>query len=81
MFGVRTEADAAATRAATPKARELFRRELQRVPVHYELSGGSKISAVRKEKKWDPKKTGTSFGTKNKRLKYVKTSQTLKICL
>ena len=40
MFGVRTEADAAATRAATPKARELFRRELQRVPVHYELSGG-----------------------------------------
>ena len=40
MFGVRTEADAAATRVATPKARELFRRELQRVPVHYELSGG-----------------------------------------
>ena len=40
MFGVRTEADAAATRAATPKARELFRRELQRVPVHYEVSGG-----------------------------------------
>ena len=33
MFGVRTEADAEATRAATPKARELFRRELQRVPV------------------------------------------------
>ena len=28
MFGVRTEADAAATRAATPRARELFRREL-----------------------------------------------------
>lgn len=35
MFGVRTEADAAATRAATPKARELFRRELQRIPVHF----------------------------------------------
>ena len=35
MFGVRTEADAAATRAATPKARELFRRELPRVPVHF----------------------------------------------
>ena len=35
MFGVRTEADAAATRAATPKARELFRRELQRIPVRF----------------------------------------------
>ena len=33
MFGVRTEADAAATKAAMPKARELFRRELARVPV------------------------------------------------
>lgn len=33
MFGVRTEADAAATRAAAPKARALFRRELARVPV------------------------------------------------
>ncbi len=38
MFGVRTEADAAATRAATPKARELFRRELQRIPVHFAVS-------------------------------------------
>ena len=41
----------------------------------------SKISAVRKEEKWDPKKNGTSFGTKNKRLKYVKTGSILKICL
>ena len=47
MFGVRTEADAAATRAATPKARELFRRELQRVPVHYELSGGVEDGGVK----------------------------------
>lgn len=36
MFGVRTEADAAATRAAAPKARELFRRELPRVPVAFQ---------------------------------------------
>ena len=47
MFGVRTEADAAATRAATPKARELFRRELQRIPVHYELSGGVEDGGVK----------------------------------
>ena len=47
MFGVRTEADAAATRVATPKARELFRRELQRVPVHYELSGGVEDGGVK----------------------------------
>ncbi len=40
MFGVRTEADAAATRAAIPMLRELFRRELQRVPVWYTVSGG-----------------------------------------
>ena len=38
MFGVRTEADAAATRAATPKARELFRRELQRIPVDFAVT-------------------------------------------
>ena len=38
MFGVRTEADAAATRAATPKARELFRRELPRVAVRYTVA-------------------------------------------
>ena len=38
MFGVRTEADAAATRAATPKARELFRRELPRVPVQFSVA-------------------------------------------
>ncbi len=38
MFGVRTEADAAATRAATPKARELFRRELCRIPVQFEAA-------------------------------------------
>lgn len=38
MFGVRTEADAAATRAATPKARELFRRELQRIPVEFTVT-------------------------------------------
>ena len=38
MFGVRTEADAAATRAATPRARELFRRELQRIPVEFTVT-------------------------------------------
>lgn len=38
MFGVRTEADAAATRATTPKARELFRRELQRIPVDFAVT-------------------------------------------
>ena len=38
MFGVRTEADAARTRAATPKARELFRREYERVPVDFALT-------------------------------------------
>ena len=38
MFGVRTEADAAATRTATPKARELFRRELQRIPVDFAVT-------------------------------------------
>ena len=38
MFGVRTEQDAAATRAAAPRARELYRRELARVPVDFEVS-------------------------------------------
>lgn len=33
MFGVRTEADTAAAKAALPKLRELYRRELARVPV------------------------------------------------
>lgn len=37
MFGVRTELDAEKTRAATPKARELFRRELERVPVKFSV--------------------------------------------
>ena len=47
MFGVRTEADAEATRAATPKARELFRRELQRVPVRYTVSGGVEDGGIK----------------------------------
>lgn len=38
LFGVRTEADAAATRAAAPKARELYRRELARVPVDFAVA-------------------------------------------
>ncbi|MGN0975408.1 MAG: U32 family peptidase [Gemmiger sp.] len=38
MFGVRTEADAAATRAAAPRARELYRREMSRVPVRFTLT-------------------------------------------
>ena len=49
MFGVRTEADAAATRAATPKARELFRRELQRIPVRFTVffeEEGVKLTAA-----------------------------------
>lgn len=49
MFGVRTEADAAATRAATPKARELFRRELSRIPVDFRLelsAEGAKLTAA-----------------------------------
>ena len=47
MFGVRTEADAAATKAAAPKARELFRRELPRVPVHYTLEGGVEDGGIK----------------------------------
>ena len=49
MFGVRTEADAAATRAATLKARELFRRELPRVPVDFAVAfeaEGVKLTAA-----------------------------------
>ncbi len=38
MFGVRTAADAAATRAALPRARELYRREFARVPVDFALT-------------------------------------------
>ena len=41
------EADAAATRAATPKARELFRRELQRVPIQYTVSGGVEDGGIK----------------------------------
>ena len=37
MFGVRTEADAAAAKAAAPKLRELFRREYPGVPVDLSL--------------------------------------------
>ena len=37
MFGVRTEADTAATKAALPKARDLYRRERPRVPVALDL--------------------------------------------
>ena len=47
MFGVRTEADAAATKAAAPKARELFRRDLPRVPVHYTLEGGVEDGGIK----------------------------------
>lgn len=35
MFGVRTAQDAAASRAALPRLRELYRRERQRVPVTF----------------------------------------------
>ena len=52
LFGVRTEADAAATRAAAPKARELFRRELQRVPVDFTVAfdaEGVKLTAADRE--------------------------------
>lgn len=37
MFGVRTEQDAARTREALPKARELFRREFQRIAVNMDI--------------------------------------------
>ncbi|MDD4849348.1 MAG: U32 family peptidase [Gemmiger sp.] len=48
LFGVRTAEDSAKTKAATPKARELFRREYGRVPVHFTLSlsaDGAKLTA------------------------------------
>ena len=38
MFGVRTEADTAAAKAALPRARELFRREYPRLPVDMTLT-------------------------------------------
>ena len=52
MFGVRTEEDAARTRAATPKARELFRREFERVPVDFALTvdeTGASLTAADRE--------------------------------
>jgi len=48
MFGVRTQADADATKAAAPKARELFRREYQRIPVDFTVAfeeDGVKLAA------------------------------------
>ena len=48
MFGVRTEADTAAARAALPRARELFRREFSRLPVDLTLTvseDGAKLKA------------------------------------
>lgn len=38
MFGVRTPGDAAASRAAMPAIRELYRREAQRVPVAFTVT-------------------------------------------
>lgn len=52
MFGVRHRGGRRCDRAATPKARELFRRELQRVPVHYEVSGGVEDGGI-KLTAWD----------------------------
>lgn len=49
MFGVRTEADAAAARAAAPKLRELFRREYPGVPVALSLDvdpAGARLTAA-----------------------------------
>ena len=48
MFGVRTAGDSEATKAAAPKARELFRREFPHVPVHFALTlteEGAKLTA------------------------------------
>lgn len=41
MFGVRTAEDSAATKAALPALRELFRREMPRVPVDLVLACGA----------------------------------------
>ncbi len=41
MFGVRSPADAAATKRALPKARALYRREMPRVPVQMCLSANA----------------------------------------
>lgn len=52
MFGVRTEADAAATRAALPKARELYRRESAHVPVDFAVdfaAAGVTLTAADRE--------------------------------
>ena len=52
MFGVRTEADAARSRAAAPRARELFRREFARVPVDFTLTvreTGAELTAADRE--------------------------------
>ena len=38
MFGVRTAADTAAAKTALPKMRELYRREMQRVPVDFTVT-------------------------------------------
>lgn len=49
MFGVRSEADAEATKKALPALRELYRRERQRVPVRFVLEleeYGVKLSAT-----------------------------------
>ncbi len=48
MFGVRTEADTAAAKAALPRARELFRREFSRLCVDFTLTvseDGAKLKA------------------------------------
>lgn len=46
MFGVRTEADAAAAKAALPRLRELYRRERQSVPVDMVLDIGPKAARL-----------------------------------
>ena len=46
MFGVRTPGDSAATRAALPKARELYRREMPRVPVSIRLALSAEGAAI-----------------------------------
>ena len=49
MFGVRTAADTAASKAVLPGLRELYRREFGRIPVHYHLEAdpeGVKLTAA-----------------------------------